>query len=122
VGRGVSERAERSSFDLSWHPPPIKDASVLEALQTSPAAAASLVWHAPDGELSAIRRILATEASIRNDIHLVKYTRACLDMGTFDPGHVRLYLAAAAHLCALWMAEVPRATIVEALQVGRDTP
>jgi hypothetical protein len=109
-------------LDLGWHPQPIKDASVLEALQTSPAAAASRVWHAPDGELSAIRRILATEASIRNDIHLVKYTRACLDMGTFDPGHVRLYLAAAAHLCAVWIAEVPRATIVEALQVGRDTP
>jgi hypothetical protein len=109
-------------LDLGWHPQLIKDASVLEALQTSPAAAASRVWHAPDGELSAIRRILATEASIRNDIHLVKYTRACLDMGTFDPGHVRLYLAAAAHLCAVWIAEVPRATIVEALQVGRDTP
>jgi hypothetical protein len=109
-------------LDLGWHPQPIKDASVLEALQTSPAAAASRVWHAPDGELSAIRRILATEASIRNDIHLVKYTRACLDMGTFDPEHVRLYLAAAAHLCAVWIAEVPRATIVEALQVGRDTP
>jgi pimeloyl-ACP methyl ester carboxylesterase len=74
------------------------------------------------GELSAIRRILATEASIRNDIHLVKYTRACLDMGTFDPEHVRLYLAAAAHLCAVWMAEVPRATIAEALLVDRITP
>jgi hypothetical protein len=32
------------------------------------AAAASRVWHAPDGELAVIRRILATEASIRNDI------------------------------------------------------
>jgi len=52
----------------------------------------------------------------------VKYTRACLDMGAFDPEHVRLYLAAAAHLCAVWMAEAPRATIAEALQVGRDTP
>jgi hypothetical protein len=114
----LSDRA----LDLGWHPQPIKDASVLEALQTSPAAAASRVWHAPDGELSAIRRILATEASIRNDIHLVKYTRACLDMGAFDPEHVRLYLAAAAHLCAVWMAEVPRATIAESLQVGRDTP
>jgi hypothetical protein len=110
------------TLDLGWHPQPIKDASVLEALQTSPTAAASRVWHAPDGELSAIRRILATEASIRNDIHLVKYTHACFDMGAFDPEHVRLYLATAAHLCAVWMAEVPRATIVEALQVGRDTP
>jgi hypothetical protein len=114
----LSDRA----LDLGWHPQPIKDASVLEALQTSPAAAASRVWHAPDGELSAIRRILATEASIRNDIHLVKYTRACLDMGAFDPEHVRLYLAAAAHLCAVWMAEAPRATITEALLVGRITP
>lgn len=109
-------------LDLRWHPQPIKDASVLESLQTSPAAAASRVLHAPDGELSAIRRILATEASIRNDIHLVKYTRACLDMGAFDPEHVRLYLAAAAHLCAVWMAEAPRATITEALLVGRISP
>ena len=84
--------------------------------------AASRVWHASDGELSAIRRILATEASIRNDIHLVKYTRACLDMGAFDPEYVRLYLAAAAHLCALWIAEAPRATITDMLLVGRDTP
>jgi hypothetical protein len=114
----LSDRA----LDVGWHPQPIKDASVLEALQTSPAAAASRVWHAPDGELSAIRSILATEASIRNDIHLVKYTRACLDMGAFDPEHVRLYLAAAAHLCAVWMAEAPRTTITEALLVGRITP
>jgi hypothetical protein len=113
----LSDRA----LNLGWHPQPIKGASVLEALQTSPAAAAARVWHAPDGELAAIRRILATEASIRNDIHLVKYTRACLDMGTFDPEHVRLYLAAAAHLCAVWMAEAPRATIAEALLVGRIT-
>jgi len=77
-------------LDLGWQPQPIKDASVLEALQTSPAAAASRVWHAPDSELSEIRRILATEASIRNDVHLVKYTRACLDMGVFDPEYIRL--------------------------------
>lgn len=114
----LSDRA----LDLGWHPQPIKDASVLEALQTSPAAAASRVWHAPDGELSAIRRILATEASIRNDIHLVKYTRACLDMGALDPEQVRLYLAAAAHLCAVWMAEAPRATITGALLVDRIIP
>ena len=114
----LSDRA----LDWGWHPQPFKGASVLEALQTSPAAAASRVWHAPDGELAAIRRILATEAAIRNDIHLVKYTRACLDMGTFDPEHVRLYLAAAAHLCAVWMAEAPRATIAEGLLADRITP
>jgi hypothetical protein len=42
-------------------------------------------------------------------------------MGAFDPEHVRLYLAAAAHLCALWIAEAPRATITDTLIVGRDT-
>jgi hypothetical protein len=114
----LSDRA----LDLGWHPQPIKGAGVLEALQRSPAAAASRVWYAPDAELAAIRRILATEASVRNDTHLVKYTLACLDMGAFDPEHARLYLAAAAHLCAVWMAEVPRATIADALLVGRITP
>ena len=114
----LSDRA----LDLGWQPEPIEDVSVLEALQTSPRAAASRVWNALDGELSEIRRILATEASIRNDIHLVKYTRACLDMGAFDPKYARLYLAAAAHLCAIWMAEAPRATIADTLLLGRTTP
>ncbi|HTV97372.1 MAG TPA: hypothetical protein VME42_15290 [Steroidobacteraceae bacterium] len=108
-------------LDLRWQPRRVEEVSVTDALRTSPAAAASRVWHASDGELPAIRRILATEAAVRNDTHLVKYTRACLDMGALDPEHVRLYLAAAAHLCALWMAEAPRATIEESLLAGRST-
>ena len=66
--------------------------------------------------------MLATEASIRSDTHLVKYTRACFDMGILDPEQIRLYLAAAAYLCAVWMAEVPRARIRETLLADRTVP
>jgi hypothetical protein len=112
----------RRTLDFSWTPAPVRSASLMEALQTSPQVAAGRVWHAPDSELDDIRVTLATQASIRNDIHLVKYTRATFDMGTLDPAHSRLYLAAAAHLCAVWMREYPRQRIQEHLLDGRTTP
>jgi hypothetical protein len=79
------------------------------------------VCHAADSELPEIRTALVTEALIRNDQHLVKYTRATLDMGSFDLGHTRLYLAAAAHLCGLWIAECPRQALRDRLLVGQTT-
>jgi hypothetical protein len=103
------------TLDLDWVPEKVEGTSIREALQTSPQVAASRVWHATDAELPEIRSALAAEASIRSDQHLVKYTRATLDMGSFDPGNVRLYLAAAAHLCALWIAERPRGKLVDQL-------
>ena len=110
------------ALDFNWTPARIKDGSVHEALHTSPEAAAARVWHADEAELPDIRRALATQASIRNDLHLVKYTRACFDMGSFDPAHRRLYLASAAHLCALWIAECPRDKILDNLLASRTTP
>ena len=83
--------------------------------------AAARVWHASSYELPGMMQTLATEASIRNDQHLVKYTRACFDMGAFDPEQKQLYLAAAAHLCALWIKESPREDIVNHLLNGRRT-
>jgi hypothetical protein len=109
-------------IDPHWEPAKAQDVSVKEALQTSPQMAAARVWWATDEELPAIRRTLASEASIRNDIHLVKYTRACFDMGAFDPVHARLYLSAAAFLSAVWIAEYPRDTIQDRLLDGRTTP
>jgi hypothetical protein len=91
------------------------------ALYTSPQVAVGRVWHADESEWPEIRVALATEASIRNDQHLVKYTRATLDMGSFDPAYTRLYLAAAARLCALWIAECPRETLRDRLLAGRST-
>jgi hypothetical protein len=112
----------RRALDFDWKPERIPDISIREALETSPPVAAARVWYARDDELPDIRTALATAASIRNDIHLVKYTRATFDMGTFDPSRSRLYLAAAAHLCALWIKESPRDKILNNLLAGRSTP
>jgi hypothetical protein len=114
----LSQRA----LDFSWKPPRPNDVDISEALHTSPEVAAARVWFAPDAELPGIRCALATQAAIRNDIHLVKYTRACLDLGSYDSAQCRLFLAAAAHLSALWIRECPRATIHENLLAGRTTP
>lgn len=114
-----SERA----LDFAWIPKKVDESvSILEALQTSPKVAAARVWHADESELPLVRRTLATQASIRNDQHLAKYTRACIDMGSFDPMYTQLYLAAAAHLCAHWIQERPRDKIIDNLLEGRDTP
>ena len=88
----------------------------MEALETSPTVAAARVWHADPSERPAIKQLLATQASIRTDQHLIKYTRACLDMVSFAPEH--LYLAAAAHLCSVWVKEHPTAQIKSKLQSG----
>ena len=45
---------------------------------------------------------LATRAALHHDAHLVKYTLACFDAATADPGRRRLYLSAAASLSAWW--------------------
>jgi len=110
------------AIDFAWTPSKAPDASVHEALHTSPEVAAARVWHAEETEIPEIRIALATQASIRNDIHLVKYTRATFDMGSFDPGFTKLYLAAAAYLCALWIKECPRDTLLDNLLDGRTTP
>ena len=60
-----------------------------------------------------MKQSLASQASIRTDQHLIKYTRACFDMVSFDPQHEKLYLAAAANLCAVWVKEQPEAKIKE---------
>lgn len=110
-------------LDCEWVPANIAgDSSVEGALQTSPEFAASRVWHAEPAEFPAVRRALATSAAIRGDQHLIKYTRACFDLAEFDPEWTQLYLAAAAHLGAVWAVEVPRNLIEESLLDGKTTP
>jgi HAMP domain-containing protein len=92
----------REPFD----PPPV-DADLAGVLRTDPRDAAAAAWHASD--LAHVRSVLATEASIRHDAHLVKYTLACLDAAVRDRDAERLYLAAAARLLAWWV-EHPHAT------------
>src|ERR1035438_1423028 len=66
-----------------------------EALVHSPRAAASVAWFTRQDERPRIEQTIATEAAIRNDAHLVKYTWACLDAAAQDPTHAPLFHAAA---------------------------
>lgn len=108
-------------IDMSYVPKPFAG-SLQEALQEGTEAAAGRFWHAEPNEIDDIYRLLASEAAVRNDQHLAKYTRACFDMCGFDPTHRHLYLASAAKLCALWIAETPRNKITERFLDGRSTP
>jgi hypothetical protein len=108
-------------LDLEWKPAKLKESpSLKEALQTSPDAAAARVWYADSEEIPSIKQALATEASIRTDQHLIKYTRACMDATSFDPSSERLYLSAAAHLCSIWVKEMPEEKIKEGMFKGKQ--
>lgn len=73
-----------------------------DLLAEGPLPGAAAVWHAPDAVLDGVPGALATRASARQDAHLVKYTLACLDAADADPGHRRLFLAAATSLLGWW--------------------
>ena len=89
-------------------------------------AALTTATYADDKKVPKIRDMVREaltlgQASIRTDQHLIKYTRACFDMVSFDPQFEKLYLAAAAHLCGVWVKEQPEATIKERLFQGKKT-
>ncbi len=90
-----------------------------EALGHSPRAAASVAWFARQDERPRIGQTIATEAAIRNDAHLVKYTWAYLDAAAEDPGQAPLFHAAAAYLCAIWCIEQPKDGLARNLGEGR---
>jgi hypothetical protein len=106
-------------LDLNAELPRI-EGNFQEALMSSPADAASIAWHADTAQRLAIRTELATQAAIRNDAHLVKYVRACLDLSSFDRDYSHLYEAAAAYLCSLWMLEQPREGLEANLHIKRS--
>lgn len=109
-------------LDFDYQPEVVTGASLREALYSGPKTAAGRFWHAEKDEIAEMQTLLASEASVRNDLHLAKYTRACLDMCSFDPEHWRLYMASAAKLSALWIAETPRGKIPNHFLEGRSTP
>jgi hypothetical protein len=90
-----------------------------EALVHSPRAAASVAWFARQDERPRIDQTIATDAAIRNDAHLVKYTWACLEAAAQDPTHAALFRAAAACLCSIWCIEQPKDGVVLNLGEGR---
>ncbi len=112
----LSFRATIGSKDLDLNAElPKTKANFHEALLSSPKEAASVAWHADHNQKLAIRAELATQAAIRNDAHLVKYVRACLDLSSFDQEFSHLYDSCAAYLCSLWMLEQPRESLESAM-------
>ncbi len=113
--------SKKKTLDFAYRPKKVT-ASLREALHGTPDEAAGRFWHLQPDEQATARRLLASEAAVRNDQHLAKYTRACFDMCSLDPTQWRLYFASAAKLCALWIAETPREKISDRLSDGRRTP
>lgn len=93
---------------------------LMEALVHSPRAAASVAWFARQDERPRIEQTIATQAAIRNDAHLVKYTGACLDAAVQDTTHAPLFHAAAAYLCSIWCIEQPKEGLTRDLSAGRN--
>lgn len=67
-----------------------------------PVSAASIAFHAPNGERNRIVTELATYASSHHDAHLAKYTLACFEAAANDAQAAPLFMAAAAYLGAWW--------------------
>jgi len=82
--------------------------ALLESPRAAAAAAAGLAAEARPGAWT----MLSSEASVRTDAHLVKYVWTCRDAAGMDPAGEPLYLAAAATLTAVWMAEVPEEALL----------
>lgn len=91
------------------------DLDISEALYDSPEAAAAVAYHTAPSARQQLVGIIATEAAVRTEAHLIKFTRACLDLARMDPEEARLYHAAAAYLCALWCDKEARSNIESAL-------
>jgi hypothetical protein len=112
---------EKRALDFGFRPPaPPPGIGLREALESGRQVAASRFFHAARGERDAMYEALATESAIRPRQHLVKYTRACLDMAALDPAREPLYLAAAAHSLGRTMEKLPRSALVASLSGRRD--
>ncbi len=107
-----------NEFQYDWIPS-TTTLSLSEALSVSPDEAAAAAFHAPSALRPEIETELATQAAIRNDTHLVKYTLTCLNLGAMDPEFAALYHAAAANLLAIWFKDTPEESLYANLLDGR---
>ena len=85
---------------------------------TSPPEAASVAYHTARENHIDIVTELVTQALIRQDAHLSKYVRACIDATRMNPQQAHLYLAGAAYLTALWISEHPYPELRSILNQG----
>jgi hypothetical protein len=85
---GFRSTQGRVAIDPGWTP--------------APGSAAHHVWHAPAEELERIIGELAAFGAVHPDAHVAKYTLAGIDAAEADPEAAHLFLAAVAHLHAVW--------------------
>jgi hypothetical protein len=106
----VAFRAALSSNDIGsrYEPEPV-GGDIVDTLSAGPATAAAAAYHASEADSRRVAGVLAARAGAHEDAHLAKYTLACFDAATRDPGQRRLYLAAAAYLGAWWCEQMPPA-------------
>ena len=91
---------------------------LVQALTVSPQVAAAAAWRAPAEQTPQAFGEMATQASIRSDAHLVKYTLACWDCARRDPASAAVYRAGAAFLGALWIKDQPVGEVERSLGVS----
>ena len=114
---GFQSTLSRVKYAYDFEPPKITG-SLSDALNSSPSEAAAVAFHSAREDHPDIVTELATQALIRQDAHLNKYVRACIDATRMNPQRSHLYLASAAYLTALWMAEHPHSDLVTILNQG----
>jgi hypothetical protein len=114
---GFQATLSQVEFAYDFEPPRITG-SLSEALDSSPLEAAAVAFHAARESHPDIITELATQALIRQDAHLSKYVRACIDATKMNPQRSHLYLAGAAYLTALWISEHPHPDLMRILNQG----
>jgi hypothetical protein len=87
------------AIEIDWRPDAIRRD---ERKDDTPQTAAAIAFHVAENEQPMLRTQLANDAAKHRDAHLAKYTIACFDAASRDPGFTRHYLAAAAYLGAWW--------------------
>lgn len=95
---GFRATLSNAEIDLGWTPPrPVSD-QALSDTHTDDAVARA--WHTEDP--SRVERELVSYAAAHHDVHLAKYTLACLHAAHDDPDAAPLYRAAATRLAMWW--------------------
>lgn len=94
-------RSAHGAAPIGDYAPDDPGISLEEALSASPEVAGAAVFNSPVAD-DEIVTALVSGACVQHDAHLVKYVHACTQCASRDPGHERLYYAAAAYLVALW--------------------
>ncbi len=95
---GFRATLSTTAIDPAWEPEPVE----LPLTRATPVEAAGLLWHASTERQRLVQQLIDF-AGAAEDVHLAKYTEACLTAARDDPGAEHLLHAAMAYLAAWWI-------------------